>query len=71
MLLNQPRRTSYWLLFCMNNFLITGLNLRLLEVGTSPVSVGVQQRRSINLVEGRSYNISCNREGGFGTATSV
>ena len=22
-------------------------------------------------MEGRSYNISCNREGGFGTATSV
>ena len=38
-----------------------------------PLSIrpGLPFRRNITLVHGRSYEINCNREGGFGSATNV
>ena len=36
-----------------------------------PLSMGLLFRRNITLVQGRSYEINCNREGGFGSATNV
>ena len=45
--------------------------MTLSEEGNSPVSLTVAGSRNISLVPGRSFNIKCNRDGGFGGATEV
>ena len=39
--------------------------------GTTSVNLDVDQSRNISLVPGLTYEINCNREGGFGGATTV
>lgn len=51
-----------------------GLTLKVREVESQSyfvIAIGVQLRRNITLVPGLSYEINCNREGGFGSAMNV
>ena len=41
------------------------------DVVRGSVSIDVQQQRNISLVIGRSYNITCNCDGGFGGTSDV